>query len=261
VCGPLESGLHLIGPGFLIGCWAGLHFWIEMYTSGPAGHPRGNFGPAPAPAQCRVPEPANPRGKNRPTLAPIGSKTRGVSGLNPPDCHPWQRPRWLGAWVRRGKRRGDRGEHMGLLTLDGGRRRDGRRRTGMAVGSGSHGRRRSGGPPTTENGAVCSARHEETSGGVGLLREVAVATNRRRRRTGRRRRAGAGQGAGQRRLGHAGGSGGAALIGARTPRCPRRARPGRLAAAAPAVAPSASGRWASCGPSGLERVGPSGSAR
>jgi hypothetical protein len=64
---------------------------------------------------------------------------------------------------------------VGLLTLDGGRWRDGRQRTGMAAGSGSRGRRRFGGPLATENGTTSSARHEETSGGVGLLREAAVA--------------------------------------------------------------------------------------
>jgi hypothetical protein len=149
---------------------------------------------------------------------------------------------------------------VGLLTLDGGGRRDGRRWIGMAAGSGSREQRRSGGPPATENGVACSAQHEETSSGVGLLREAAVATNRRRQRTGRRRAARLGPAAAQGRpgLGHAGARA-RGLNRARTPRCPRRARPGPLAAA-PAVAPSASCRWASREPGGLERVGPLGSA-
>jgi hypothetical protein len=118
-----------------------------------------------------------------------------------------RRPGGRGARVRRGKWGGDRGEHVGLLTLDGGGQRDGWRRTGMAAGSGSHGRRRSGGSPATENGAACSARHEETSGGIGLLWEAAVAMNRWWRwRTGRRRAAWLGLVAAQGRpeLGHAG---------------------------------------------------------
>jgi hypothetical protein len=83
------------------------------------------------------------------------------------------------------------------------------------------------------------------------------------RRIEQRRRLGSQTGGGARQgeawaaeLGHAGSSV-ERYKGARTPRNPRRARPGRLVAA---VAPSASGRWASCGPGGLERVGPSGSA-
>jgi hypothetical protein len=65
----------------------------------------------------------------------------------------------LGELGKRGRRpRGTRGvAHLGQR-----RRRDGRRRTGMAAGSGSHGRRHSGGSPAMRNGASCSARHEET---------------------------------------------------------------------------------------------------
>jgi hypothetical protein len=63
------------------------------------------------------------------------------------------------------------------------------------------------------------------------------------------------------RCGGGGGSRGAwrtapPFIGARDARSPGRARPGGAAAD---VAASASGRWASRGPGGLERVGPSGS--
>jgi hypothetical protein len=65
--------------------------------------------------------------------------------------------------------------------------------------------------------------------------------------------------AGRQQLGHAGARGSALYRGA--------GREGPLGAHAqagrrqPAVAPSASGQWASRGPGGLERVGASGSAR
>jgi hypothetical protein len=91
-----------------------------------------------------------------------------------------------GARVRRGKRRGDQGDHVGLLTLDEGGRRDGRRRTTMAVGSGSCGRRRSGEPLAVGRGWEGSARHGEAPGGVDFTRRTAAATNRRRRHVDRR---------------------------------------------------------------------------
>jgi hypothetical protein len=65
--------------------------------------------------------------------------------------------------------------------------------------------------------------------------------------------------AGRRRLGHAGARGSALYRGAG-----REGPPGAHAQAGrrrPAVAPSASGRWASRGPGGLEWVGPSASSR
>jgi hypothetical protein len=50
------------------------------------------------------------------------------------------------------------------------------------------------------------------------------------------------------------------FIGARDARGPPGAH-AQVGRRQPAVAPSASGQWASRGPGGLERVGPSGSAR
>jgi hypothetical protein len=75
-----------------------------------------------------------------------------------------RRPRRPGARVRRGKRRGDRGEHVGLLTLVADGREEGRRWRVAAAGGGCKRRRRFGGQLATENGGMGSSRQEDARG-------------------------------------------------------------------------------------------------
>jgi hypothetical protein len=63
--------------------WATSIFGLNSILRGPVGHPRGKLQTRPRPVQCRVPEPANPRGeKLDPPPPPSGLKPAGF-GFKP----------------------------------------------------------------------------------------------------------------------------------------------------------------------------------
>jgi hypothetical protein len=103
--------------------------------------------------------------KSRGRALPLSRGEQGGGGAG-----GWRRrcPGGRGARVRRGKRRGDQGEHMGLLTLDGEGRREGRWRTAMVAGSGGHGRRRSNASQAMGRGGGCATRHCGARDGRGI---------------------------------------------------------------------------------------------
>jgi hypothetical protein len=79
----------------------------------------------------------------------------------------------------RGKRRGDHGEHVGLLTLDGERRQTAGGVRAATAGGGSKRWRRFSGQLATRNGRTGSSRREDARGDAHLSGRSTKAANRR----------------------------------------------------------------------------------
>jgi hypothetical protein len=88
-----------------------------------------------------------------------------------------RQPRARGSRASWGKEGGDRGEHVGLLTLDGERREDGRWWRVAAAGDSPRWWWRSRGSPTTGRCSTNVARRRGAHVGVGFVSRRPDATN------------------------------------------------------------------------------------